>query len=112
MREFRSLRAGGDVLKEPSKDRPEQSAKGEIQKIDYPCRGTAELRRIRFLDHGVWQHRSTRSNSGDQADQVRGKDICRAEEDPYQTDQKHKSAGDDHRLPSPYTVRNKTKKRT
>src|SRR6185369_13959682 len=111
MRQLELRSAAGNLLELPAKDWSKQRAESEVQKIDDAGRRAAKLRRVRFLDNRVRQHRRTRSDSGHQTENVRWKNTGWSKKYPSQAIEQHDSARDDHRFATSNAIRDQTEQR-
>src|ERR1044072_2932588 len=98
MRQLELRRTTGHLLQLPTKHRPKQRTKSEVNKIDDARCCTAKLRRVHFLDHRVRQHRRARSNPRNEAEHVRREHAGWSKEYPGHTNEKYYRAADDHRF--------------
>ena len=69
-------------LHNPSENRTYQSTEGEVEEVHDTRCGTAQVGRVRLLDHGVGDHRRTGCDSGDKPENIRRKRIRATVEDP------------------------------
>src|SRR5215475_2565216 len=87
-----------NMSEKPTEDRPEQGTEREVQEIDDTSRGTADLRRIRFLDDCVRQHGCTRDHTGNECERVAWEDTLFTEKYPDETGHQNQGSNNNDRL--------------
>ena len=77
---------------------PSSALKVKFRKLTTPVAVPLILRRVRFLDDGVGQHRGARRDAGNEAEDVGREDARAAIEDPGEAGQQQQGSANDHRL--------------